>query len=483
MTDNAVIFLMVLLVIFLHLLCIKYGKITRREIVKKNPIRVLGLTIISCIMISMVIISNVQATSSPLMKEAEVYQEEAAEICKQAVRLMDGKDFSGAYNLLMENYGSYANDNDTNFLLGQCAYQLKDATSAIKYYQNILNKDPNLPRVRLELGKAYVAAGQMSEAKKEFNWVLGTSPPPTVAEHVRQFIALLESQKKVNIKVSAGYRYDSNVNAGLEDIINYNGWRVDLRKKTDTAALAAVNVDLIEELSSGSAWQTSLSNTGTKYFDRKDYNVDEWSVYTGVVKKDKKKVLYIPLAARKIDVGSESYSTSIGLAPQLQLQLSPNRLLFVSLSAMRQKYQTASERDGNQWSFNVAERVNHAKVSGSFFEFGLGYTQETASNINFASDSYSARFTYYTPIGNGFNLMVQPGITWKNYQGADSMSQFILNQSSYRRDVMSSFHINLSKTIKSWNYSLSYNYHNNNSNLTLYPYDRTLINLQVSKNL
>jgi len=434
-------------------------------------------------MISMNVISNVQATSSPLMKEAEVYQEEAAEICKQAVRLMDGKDFSGAYNLLMESYSSYSNDNDTNFLLGQCAYQLKDAKSAIKYYQNILNKDSNLPRVRLELGKAYVASGQMSEAKKEFNWVLGTSPPPTVAEHVRQFLALLDSQKKVNVKVSTGYRYDSNVNAGLEDILHYNGWTIDLRKKSDTAALVAANIDMIHDLPSGDAWQTSFGYNGTKYFDRTDFNSDEWSVYTGVVTKTGNAVLYIPIVAKKLDIGEEKYNTSFGLAPQLQVQLSPERLLFVSVAGMAQKYDTVSYRDGNQWTVNVAERVKHAKVAGAFFEFGLGYTKETAKDVSYASDSYSARLTYYTPIGKGFNLMVQPGITWRNYQGTDLMSNTILNQSSSRQDVMSSLQVNLSKTIASWHYSLSYNYNKNDSNLALYPYNRTLINLQVSKNL
>ena len=432
-------------------------------------------------MISVDTISNVQA--APLTEEVGTYQEEAAEVCTQAVRLMDDKDFSGAYNLLMESYKYYSNDNDVNFLLGQCAYQLKNPKSAIEYYKKILEKDASLPRVRLELGKAYVAAGQMSEAKKEFNWVLGTSPPPTVAEHVRQFITLLDAQKKVNIRVSTGYRYDSNVNAGLEDILHYNGWTIDLRENSDSAALAAVNIDMVHDLPSGDAWQTSLGYNGVKYFERKDFNSDEWSIYTGIVTKRENKVLYIPIVARKTDIGSENYNTSFGLAPQLQVQLSPERLLFVSASGMSQKYDVQSYRDGNQWMLNIAERVKHAKVDGAFFEFGLGYSKETAKDISYSSDSYSTRFTYYTPIGKGFNLMVQPGITWRNYQGTDLMSNIILNQSSSRRDVVSSLYVNLSKTVASWNYSLSYNYNKNHSNLALYPYNRTLVSLQVSKNL
>ena len=59
----------------------------------KNRTRVLRLAIIICMMISVDTISNVQA--APLTEEVGTYQEEAAEVCTQAVRLMDDKDFSG----------------------------------------------------------------------------------------------------------------------------------------------------------------------------------------------------------------------------------------------------------------------------------------------------------------------------------------------------------------------------------------------------
>jgi len=425
-------------------------------------------------------VSTGQAADIVVNKETGAYQQEAAEVCKQAVALMDGKDFQGAYKLLLADYNHYATDNDANFLLGQCAYQLKDPRAAIQYYQNILAKDPSLPRVRLELGKAYVASGQTNEARKEFNWVLTTSPPPTVADHVRQFIALLDAQKKVNIKASVGYRYDSNVNAGLDDLTHYSGW--NLGKKSDSAAVVGINVDVIHDSPSGDMWQTSLGYNGTKYVNEKDFSSDEWALYTGVVRNMGTKMLYVPMAVRKTDIGSENYSTSIGLAPQLQVKLSPERLLFVAVSGMSQKYHTVPERDGNQWAFNIAERVNHSKVPGAFFEFGLGYIKETAKNVSYASDSYSARLTYYTPIGKGFNLMVQPGFIWRNYEGPDPLSNFF-GHSAVRKDVTPILQVNLSKAIESWNYSLTYTYSKNNSNLDPCNYNRTLINLQVSKNL
>jgi len=154
-------------------------------------------------------------------KDAEAIKEKPADVeidlerlKETAYSLVNKGKFKEAYDLLLKDYPENKDDIEVNFLLGMSTFKLRKFDEAIKYYQIILNKDPDAHRVRLELARAYTANGQMNEAKKEFNAVLATNPPQVVGENIKRFLEMIEAQKNWYARVSVGFLSDSNVNAG-----------------------------------------------------------------------------------------------------------------------------------------------------------------------------------------------------------------------------------------------------------------------------
>ena len=85
----------------------------------------------------------------------------------------------------------------------------------------IMNQPDNL-FARLELARAYFAAGEDDMAQAEFNRVLATEPPEEVRDNIRPYldaISAREGQRRPvwrgNIDLASGY--DSNINASTED--------------------------------------------------------------------------------------------------------------------------------------------------------------------------------------------------------------------------------------------------------------------------
>ena len=68
---------------------------------------------------------------------------------------------------------------------------LNDSISAFK---NMLEKNPHLPRVHLELARAFFLAGDDLSAKRQFLLILSQNPPEAVAADIKYFLAVIEKR-------------------------------------------------------------------------------------------------------------------------------------------------------------------------------------------------------------------------------------------------------------------------------------------------
>lgn len=404
----------------------------------------------------------------------------AKNIAKQAVSLMEAGKNKEAYNFLLVYYPQYSEDNDILFLLGQTSQMMDKSAEAIQYYKKIIAKNVELPRVRLELGRAYAANGQRKEARKEFNIVLASSPPPVVAEHVKNFMAQMDSQKNVNIKATIGYIYDSNVNAGPDNTIINNGWQYNAIKKGDSGNTMGVQFDFLRQISGNSAWQTDFQYNRTNYRNSKELSWDEYNLSTGVVTRHNNVTYSLPLVMKYINVGGDGFSYTVGIAPQAQYNLGNNKELLVSVASQVQRYCTNSNRNGTMWSFNIAERFNFNKDKNGFLEVGFGYGNVGAQQSWYRNSNSNFYLTYYTPLPNKMWLLIRPSMSWLRYKGNDGYSELIGSPAS-RNERQFGLQVNLIKTIGTWNYILGYVDTRNHSNISIYNYNRKLISMQVAK--
>ena len=119
-----------------------------------------------------------------------------------------------AYQEVLKDPGNL----DKSFRFTQLAIERGDYEAAISALERMLITNPNLPRVRLELGVLYFRLGSYALAKSYLESAIkGKEAPPKVRERVGVFLAKINdllSTSKVFGSVSAGLRYQTNANAG-----------------------------------------------------------------------------------------------------------------------------------------------------------------------------------------------------------------------------------------------------------------------------
>jgi tetratricopeptide (TPR) repeat protein len=107
---------------------------------------------------------------------------------------------------------------DVLFRFATVASQTGDLEGAISALERMLLINPNLPRVRLELGVLYFRLGSYEIARTYLSAVLASASLPTeVRSRAEQFMAEIEKRRSASRfagEVFAGVRYQSNANLG-----------------------------------------------------------------------------------------------------------------------------------------------------------------------------------------------------------------------------------------------------------------------------
>ena len=102
-----------------------------------------------------------------------------------------------------------------------------DLEAAIGIFEQMLIYQPDLPRIKLELGVLYFRLGAFASAKRYLDDVENYNPPKEVTEKVSVFLEQIENetkQFKTQNVISFGIGYSSNANAGLDtDVVTVVG--------------------------------------------------------------------------------------------------------------------------------------------------------------------------------------------------------------------------------------------------------------------
>lgn len=159
---------------------------------------------------------------------------------------------------------------DLSFRFAEAATRKGDYEAAIGALERILFYNPNLPRVRLELGVLYFRLGSYEMSRSYFeSAIAGPDTPPEVRGRVSAF--LYEIDRRTNVQqfslyAQAGFRYQTNANAGpTSQLVRVFGQDAILGRqflnKPDYNAfgLAALRHVYDFENQRGDVWETNLS--------------------------------------------------------------------------------------------------------------------------------------------------------------------------------------------------------------------------------
>lgn len=125
-----------------------------------------------------------------------------------------GREYDAAFQAMMQQPA----DLDVLFKFATVAAQAGDMEGAISALERMLLINPDLPRVRLELGVLYFRLGSYEIANTYLETALASpAVPPDVRGRAEQFLAEIrkrQSPSRIFGEVFGGVRYQSNANLG-----------------------------------------------------------------------------------------------------------------------------------------------------------------------------------------------------------------------------------------------------------------------------
>ena len=408
---------------------------------------------------------------------------DTATLSAASTLLKEGQPSDALAFLLVEHDPEMATTQEW-FLLGLAAKQSGQLEDASKYFEKVLEIDLKADRVKLELAAISYQLGNRDRAKLLLLDVKASNPPAGVASNIDRFLATIEAsagQKNWRVSASAGWIYDSNVNAGPnEDIITLFGLPFNLsndaQNTEDNAYTLGLSFDQVVPVNGSVGWQ---SHVGVNWRDNFTVNTLD-SLYlsgsTGPVWKQNSKLIWtLPIIADWVRYGHKDdyFSFSYGIAPQVRYFATNQLALNLGTSVRGKSYDKQSLRKQLTWT--ITPSVDYQLTESDLLRLGVTGGQEH-SGINFYSnDRWFVNAGYFHNFSKYFVASLNGSFGESFYQGKEAAYNRV------REDTRSSIGVDLRYHVAMINTDIvtSASYTNNESNLAIYEYDQT----QVSVNL
>jgi tetratricopeptide (TPR) repeat protein len=198
------------------------------------------------------------------------------------------RDFEAAFSRMLEDPANL----DKTFRYAELAVQVGDFEAAISALERMLLYNPNLPRVRLELGVLYFRLGSYAIARTYLTRAVeGENVPDDVRARVAVFLDEIDkrlSKHRFAASMYGGLRYQSNANAGpTNQTITLLGATATLNsrftKKNDWNAFVSGTLrhTYDPQLQSGEVMETELLLYGSRQFEQRQLDLVFAELKTG----------------------------------------------------------------------------------------------------------------------------------------------------------------------------------------------------------
>jgi hypothetical protein len=415
----------------------------------------------------------------------------------QAQQFLSAEQPAQALGLLQAAHDPATASTQEFFLLGVAAKQAGQLSRSEGYFRSALQREPNAGRIRLELAEVLYRQGKLDDSRAELVAVRAMNPPEQVRQNIDGFIAQVDQaranpnagtrgpQKNWSAYITAGFTSDSNVNAGPDsDTVFLYGLPFTLssgaQETQDTAFFVRTGINHQTQLDNGIVWRSSANLSFSTYAEASAYDTTSISASTGPSFQFSDQIqLSVPITynVQRYNEQGSWYSQSWGIAPRLQYAAQDNLQFYLDTSLSRKRFNDNGDRDLTAFTFNPS--FNFQLSENGNIAVGLQYGRE-----NSGLDIYSniVRGAY---IGYQHNFREQ-GLR-ASITASYTSTQFEGIQAAYteaREDVSRKLSASLTYTIPEMDgLSVlgSVSYQDNESNLDINNYERTLFSLSLTQ--
>ena len=138
-------------------------------------------------------------------------------VIAEANKLISKRDFKAAYQLLEPLESERAGDIDYDYLLGVAGVESGNTTRGAFALERVLALDPTNKNARAEMAKAHFILGEIDASKAEFNNVLAQKPDAETKKTIDKLLNAIDKIEGTTTTfgayLEAGLGYDSNVSS------------------------------------------------------------------------------------------------------------------------------------------------------------------------------------------------------------------------------------------------------------------------------
>ncbi len=406
-----------------------------------------------------------------------------------AKALLDAGKPAEAYAALEPYEFDMAGNQEFDYMLGVAALDSGKPEKAILIFDRLLTANPNFAGARMDQGRAYFALKSDALAKQQFDIVLSENPPELAKQTAEKYLAAIEERGKAKIDNLTAYAefafgHDSNVNASTSQAQVFT-------PTLGTLTLSSTNVETSSYYFSaaGGAEFTHVINPKFKIFIGSDINkrqVPDASAFTsgniainagGTYGEDDNN-FSLSFQGSRFYLGGTPNRDTNGLLGQWKYTINPRfqLSLFGTYSLIRYDDPALSAENINQviggagWLYALDEE-GKSLISTSVF---AGNEIDTDHRADGGKSIHGAKVAMQHSIHDDLAIFGSFGLQNGDYDTTNVAFQQTRNDWQIDATGGLSWRIN-----DAWSLRPQLTFTKNNSNISLYKYDRTDVSVTL----
>ena len=456
-------------------------------------------------------ISNVSQNQITSTEEAKLASQANAKqnLLSGASTLIKAGKSTEAYELLIPYQSELAGDESYDYLLGLAALDSGKPNIAIFALERVLAVNPGHLQARAEIARAYLVAGEMDASEQEFKTVQQQNPPKEVSASIQKYLDVIETYRSgqtttFHSYVEASVGEDSNANTGTSNqqvsfvfLPGGTPFTTTLQsgKKTrDTFAGLATGFSvrhlLTKDLSILGGINLNTRNNGSLS------TLDTASIdgNLGLSQTKGNNTYSAILQAQTFSLNIKNYRDSVGMIGQWQRDMGNGSQTSLYLQYTNLSYYDFSQRFRNAHRYMLGGAYA-TQLSGDsapvIYAGGYGGMEtpqrdKFTSNSACSTDSLTCLENTFVGIRDGgelklaqqFTMLASASMEGRIYTGKEK-----LFQNTLRSDTQTDLRLAVNYAPdKKWIITPSISYTDNDSNLGIYKYQRSLFSISARHN-
>ncbi|MGE5791971.1 MAG: tetratricopeptide repeat protein [Bacteroidota bacterium] len=413
------------------------------------------------------------------------------DVVARAEALVRAGKYAEAYELLEPLETKLAGDLKFDYLLARAALESGRPSKASFIYERILAVEPNYVGVRLEMGRAYLALGDYARAKLEFETVLRFDGlPPDLREqaqiYARAADEFLAGGRTVGFGyIEYGFGYDSNPLSAtsFSEITLTDGTVVPLPisalQRSDHYNALSLGGELVHSLSGGYSLYAGGDARGRQYNNIDVADFQSVDARFGFGFAEGRTNVRLGVIGGYYRQDNTSLRDNYGVNGDVRYLVTNQDQITVSALANRFVYRpdalVVNDFDLYQGSAGWLRAVNNGRGAVGLALIG-GYQNATEGRVDGDQAFFGGRLTLQNAFTDRIGAFVLGGMQQGNYRQVNA--QFGLTRRDTLYDVTAGVTWSFAP---GWSLRPQVIYVKNDSNISLYEFDRTDISVNVRR--